>query len=583
MFRKFHFFLFIIGLFSFTFCLTNTFADENGEPVENIIAEGNFAFPTADGAAYIQGNAEFEKIPEVILGDPDFEKVRDLPTDSQDYQLSRQVGMIIILNRARDRVGICTGFLVGPDLFMTNHHCIHDGNGLLPLGTSTAIFMDYYQDEDDDPTNGGITARVSALLHADAAKDYALVRLDRPIGDTYGWLELDTTTVPNSSQSVKLISHNLGRSKEIVRRNSQIFTIPPGHPLFDVPSVIAYLADSETGSSGSPVFLRDGTSVIGIHHSGWSTGAGVPVHNAGSLMSYIVPEIKQYLPQPPVYMYWVDAGTDTIQRANLDGSNVRDIVTTGLRTPTDIVVDMEGGKMYWIDSGTDKIQRANLNGSNIEDIVTTGLRTPNGIAIDLRDGKLYWIDSGTDKIQRANLDGSNIENIVTTGLRTPKGIAVDLTWSKLYWIDSGTDKIQRANLDGSNIEDIVTTGLRTPSSIAVDMEGGKLYWIDSGTDTIQRANLNGSNIEDIVTTGLRTPTDITVDPGDIENPSDGKVYWIDSGTDKIQRANLDGSNIDDVVDNRHNVGTMLKTPNGIALGIPQIVPPKPSNAAPDFW
>ena len=574
MFRKFYFLF--IGLFSFTFCLTNTFADDNGEPVENIITEGNFAFPTADGAAYVQGNAEFERTPEVIIGDPDFEKMRDLPINSQDYQLGRKVGMILVLNRARDRVGICTGFLVGPDLFMTSHHCIHDDIGLLPLGTSTAIFMDYYQDEDVDSTYGGLTARVSAVVHADALKDYALLRLDRPIGNTYGWLDLDTTTRPNVSQSVKLMSHNDGRSKEIVRRNSQIYEIPPGHPLFNVPSAIAYLADSEGGSSGSPVFLQEGTSVIAIHHSGYATRTGVPIHNAGSLMSHIVPEIQQYLPQPAVYMYWVDAGTDKIQRANLDGSNVRDIVTTGLRTPNGVATDLKHGKMYWTDSSTDKIQRANLDGSNIEDIVTTGLRTPTSITVDLRDDKMYWIDSGTDKIQRANLDGSNIKDIVTTGLNTPTDIAVDLRQDKVYWVDSGTDKIQRANLDGSNIEDIVTTGLNTPTGIAVDMQGSKMYWIDAGTGKIQRANLDGSNIEDIVTTGLRTPTDIAVDPEDREDPLDGKVYWIDAGTDKIQRANLDGSNIKDIVT------TGLNTPTGIALGIPQVVPPRPSNAAPDF-
>ena len=44
-------------------------------------------------------------------------------------------------------------------------------------------------------------------------------------------------------------------------------------------------------------------------------------------------------------------------------------------------------KMYWTDSGTDKVQRANLDGSHIEDIVTTGLRTPKGIAVDPEGGK----------------------------------------------------------------------------------------------------------------------------------------------------------------------------------------------------
>ena len=41
-------------------------------------------------------------------------------------------------------------------------------------------------------------------------------------------------------------------------------------------------------------------------------------------------------------------------------------------------------KMYWTKSGTDKIQRADLDGSNVEDLVTTGLSSPSGIALDLQ-------------------------------------------------------------------------------------------------------------------------------------------------------------------------------------------------------
>ena len=41
-------------------------------------------------------------------------------------------------------------------------------------------------------------------------------------------------------------------------------------------------------------------------------------------------------------------------------------------------------KMYWTDHGTDKIQRANLDGSSVEDLVTTGLSFPYGIALDIQ-------------------------------------------------------------------------------------------------------------------------------------------------------------------------------------------------------
>ena len=62
--------------------------------------------------------------------------------------------------------------------------------------------------------------------------------------------------------------------------------------------------------------------------------------------------------------------------------------------------------MYWTNwEDTGKIQRANLDGSGVEDLVTSGLDIPRGIALDLAGGKMYWTDWGTEKIQRANLDG----------------------------------------------------------------------------------------------------------------------------------------------------------------------------------
>ena len=75
-------------------------------------------------------------------------------------------------------------------------------------------------------------------------------------------------------------------------------------------------------------------------------------------------------------------------------------------------MDIIGGKMYWTDGETDKIQRANLDGTNVQDLVT-GLTTPLGIVLDVIGGKMYWTDGETDKIQRANLDGTNVQDLVT--------------------------------------------------------------------------------------------------------------------------------------------------------------------------
>ena len=62
---------------------------------------------------------------------------------------------------------------------------------------------------------------------------------------------------------------------------------------------------------------------------------------------------------------------------------MEDLVTAGLLNPQSIELDVAGGRMYWTDSGTRKIRRANLDGSGVEDLVTTGLTSPHGIALYL--------------------------------------------------------------------------------------------------------------------------------------------------------------------------------------------------------
>ena len=259
-------------------------------------------------------------------------------------------------------------------------------------------------------------------------------------------------------------------------------------------------------------------------------------------------------------IYWTDWDTNKIQRANLDGSNVEDLVTTGLGSPYGIALDVAAGKMYWADAGLAKIQRANLNGSNVQNLIPLGLSVPICIALDVAGGKMYWTDRGTGKIQRANLDGSNVEDLVF-GVRGLHGIALDVGGGKMYWTDNDAGKIQRANLNGTSLEDLITTGLQLPNEIALDVTSGKMYWADDGTQKIQRANLNGTGVQDLLTAGLNVPVGITLDI------VSGKMYWTDLGTRKIQRANLDGANVEDLVT------TGLNAPFGIALGTSLTISP----------
>ncbi len=264
-------------------------------------------------------------------------------------------------------------------------------------------------------------------------------------------------------------------------------------------------------------------------------------------------------------MYWVDWGSAKIQRANLDGSQVEDLVTTGLEEPTDLALDLAGGKMYWSDRLTNKIQRANLDGSQVEDLVTEVYGDVWSFALDVDGGKMYWAKAIAEpKIQRANLDGSQVEDLVTVGLFQVAGLALDVAGGKMYWTDHGTNKIQRANLDGSRVEVLLATGLPGAWGLNLDFAGGKMYWVDWLANQIARANLDGSQVEVLLLRGRTTPGSLVlVIP-------EGKMYWTER--EGILRANLDGSQVEELLTSG------LDAPRGLALdlaGLPEITLDRP--------
>jgi sugar lactone lactonase YvrE len=84
---------------------------------------------------------------------------------------------------------------------------------------------------------------------------------------------------------------------------------------------------------------------------------------------------------------------------------------------------------YWTDSGSDTIRRANLDGSGVDTAFITGVENPEGVAVD--GAHIYWSNSTADTIGRANLDGTAVEQDFVINADGPAGVAVDGT--HVYW------------------------------------------------------------------------------------------------------------------------------------------------------
>ena len=215
----------------------------------------------------------------------------------------------------------------------------------------------------------------------------------------------------------------------------------------------------------------------------------------------------------------------TIQRANLDGSQVETIIS-GLDDPQGIALDVDGSKIYWTES--ERVGRANLDGSQIQ---TLGTTTGGDLDLDVAQGKIY-LANWHGVIYRTGLSGSPVE-ILVSNAGSSEVIALDLIRGKMYWAGWRGSTLKWANLDGSEVETIVS-GLDRVHDIDIDEGGGKIYW--TGWDGVLRANLDGSQVETLFT---ETSEGVAVDGGG------GKIYWTEK--DRVRRANLDGSEVETIV------------------------------------
>jgi DNA-binding beta-propeller fold protein YncE len=270
-------------------------------------------------------------------------------------------------------------------------------------------------------------------------------------------------------------------------------------------------------------------------------------------------------------LYFLDLAVGRVLTSNPDGSDVKTIVNEGRKLPDGIVLDVAAGHIYWTNMGNPKvndgtIDRADLDGKNVTNIVPPGATwTPKQLQFDAKNRKLYWSDREGMRVMRANLDGSNIETLVATGHGDADrldarnwcvGIAVDVNGGKFYWTQKGNDnagqgRIFRAGLEipkgqtPANRQDIevLYDNLPEPIDLDLDLSNRVIYWTDRGDpprgNTVNRAPMDagpGKRKEpEIVFNHLMEGIGLSLDL------ANNRMFLTDLGG-SVYSANLDGSN-----------------------------------------
>ena len=190
--------------------------------------------------------------------------------------------------------GMGTGFLIAPNLIMTNNHVVSDQS----LTDQSYAEFNYQSDISGNPLPSYRYRLNSQQFHTSQKEklDYTIVEIESnpsfPPLDKWGQLRLDPDNIPVPSEHVTIVQHPNGGPKQIALTANQVVAVNP--------PFISYTTDTMPGSSGSPVF-NDNWQVIALHHASGGFMKDQKRNdrfvNEGILMSAIKADAGNFWPQ----------------------------------------------------------------------------------------------------------------------------------------------------------------------------------------------------------------------------------------------------------------------------------------------
>ncbi|XWN33240.1 MAG: trypsin-like peptidase domain-containing protein [Devosia sp.] len=189
-----------------------------------------------------------------------FERVGRLPPDDVirvaagpvvrlDRLVETQVG-----GQTRTATSTCTATIVGPELVLTNHHCIPGSETVL----KASILIDYEDPDDPDAIRVPIE---TTPVKADAQLDYALVRITGALPEHVKPLKFEPVEASPGTRLV-IIHHPAGRPKMMTQYQCRAHETNSSREF-----ELRHVCDTLPGSSGA-LIINSAMQPVGLHHTG---------------------------------------------------------------------------------------------------------------------------------------------------------------------------------------------------------------------------------------------------------------------------------------------------------------------------
>lgn len=261
----------------------------------------------------------------------------------------------------------CTGWLCSAtNHVMTNEHCVSSASAALNTDFDFMAEAPTCETQNCSECFPGYVYSGATFIQDSANLDYCLMVLNVQAGEpdpatTYGFLELDDR-VAIPGEEIYIIGHPGGRAKEMTIFSTHANDptgIPVVHSITEPPCSgsgyydVGYFADTEGGSSGSPVLARSSHKVIALHHCANCPNRGVPIH-------LVHDEVGEYLTPGPAGEVRLNKDiygcTDSVNIELRDGdllgagSHDLQLTTTGGDSETITVIETGAGTGIFIAS-----------------------------------------------------------------------------------------------------------------------------------------------------------------------------------------------------------------------------------------
>jgi V8-like Glu-specific endopeptidase len=184
---------------------------------------------------------------------------------SDFYKYSQPVAAVFFVRLSGTSETNCTGFLLAPRYFITNHHCISQEWQL----KGASVVFNYERNPPQQETFG-----VTRIAARSPKLDYSLLELDRP-ADAWSTVKVDLNQL-SPQQPLVVIEHPNRKYKIVSVKDCDVEAVTVTD-FAGLEKDFYHRCDTEGGASGSPVMNRSTGRVVGLHHLGISD----PLFNQG--------------------------------------------------------------------------------------------------------------------------------------------------------------------------------------------------------------------------------------------------------------------------------------------------------------